>query len=159
MDTPNEATPTPRGTPDQARVAADWVARFSVCWEARDLDGLRDLMQPDTRNLIPPMREPADREGVIAHFEANLKLLPDFRLEVVRWASTGDTVFVEWTASTTVGGTPVHWNGIDRVRLRDGRTYEGCVFWDTRRVAEMFATAASAGRSPAIAREHSAPSE
>jgi ketosteroid isomerase-like protein len=129
---------------NDAAAAADWVDRFSERWrDGADLDRLRDLMHPDTQNLIPPMHEPADREGVIALFKRSREQLPDLRLEVIRWASSGDTVFVEWAASATVAGRPVRWQGVDRVRLRDGRTYEGRVYWDTRRVAEMFAEAAS----------------
>jgi len=85
------------------------------------------------------MTAPGDREGVIAHFKQVIAQLPQLKLEVVRWAASGDAVFVEWVATAPMGPRTLTWRGIDRVRLRDGRTYEGEAFWDTRRVAEQFA--------------------
>jgi len=128
---------------DAAAAAASWVAQFRAHWRDGNIDRLRELMHPDTQNLIPPMREPADREGVIAMFKQTLERMPDLRLEVIRWAASGDAVFLEWAATATVAGRPIRWQGVDRVRLRDGRTFEGQVYWDTRRVAELFAEAAS----------------
>ncbi|WP_394829602.1 nuclear transport factor 2 family protein [Pendulispora albinea] len=139
--------------PTQAQLesAARWVQGFAERWNPLDPERLRDLMHPDTRNTIPPMTEPADREGVIAHFVRTKERVPDLVLQVERWAATGDTVFVEWCARATVAGRALTWRGIDRVRLRDGRTYEGEAHWDTRRVAELVSeamAAAASGTSP-----------
>jgi len=41
-----------------------------------DADSLRDLMHPDTRNLIPPMTEPGDSETVVERFRGELNRLP-----------------------------------------------------------------------------------
>jgi len=96
---------------------------------------MRDLMHPDTQNLIPPMATPADREGVVQLFAQVLEQLPDLRIEVLRWAPTGDAVMLEWSASATVGSKFLTWQGVDRVCLREDRTYQGQVYWDTRRLA------------------------
>jgi ketosteroid isomerase-like protein len=125
--------------------AEKWVAGFAEHWSSPEPDRLRELMHPDTRNRIPPMKEPADREGVVAHFKDVLRQLPTLRLEVERWAVAGDAVFVEWTARARVGTRELSWRGIDRVRLRDGRTYEGEAFWDTRALAELVADAIGGG--------------
>jgi ketosteroid isomerase-like protein len=135
--------PIAMDTSHDAAAAAAWVARFRELWRDGNIDSLRELMHADTRNLIPPMREPADCEGVIAMFKQSLERMPDLRIEVIRWAASGDAVFLEWLATATVAGRPIRWQGVDRVRLRDGRTFEGQVYWDTRRVAEMVAEAAS----------------
>jgi ketosteroid isomerase-like protein len=129
-------------TQSQISEAADWVSRFAERWKKPDLEALRDLMQPDTQNLIPPMTVPADREGVIAHFRQALERLPDLNLTVLRWAPVADAVMVEWEAAATVAGKPIRWRGVDRVCLRDGRTYEGQVYWDTRALAQTIAEAA-----------------
>jgi predicted SnoaL-like aldol condensation-catalyzing enzyme len=122
------------------RAAAErWVAGFAERWAPLDAERLRDLMHPDTRNLIPPMTAPADCDGVVAHFAAVQAQLPGLRLDVVRWAATGDAVFVEWMATAQLGPRTLQWRGIDRVRLRGERTYEGEAFWDTRRLAQVIA--------------------
>ncbi|SDX07591.1 Ketosteroid isomerase-related protein [Collimonas sp. OK242] len=120
------------------------VARFAEKWDKPDADGLRELMHSDTQNLIPPMTQPADREGVVEHFRQIFKQLPDLRLDVDRWAPTGDIVMVEWTATATVAGKLLSWSGIDRFRIRGDRMDQGMVYWDTRRLAEMMAAAAQA---------------
>jgi ketosteroid isomerase-like protein len=130
-------------TEEQIAAAADWVIRFAEHWRSPKPDVLRDLMQPQTRNLIPPMKAPADREGVVAHFRQLLERAPDLSLEVLRWAPVGDTVMVEWEAKATFSGKPLTWRGVDRVSLSDGKTYEGQVYWDTRGLAEAIAEAES----------------
>lgn len=121
--------------------AADYVARFATHWNPLVPEALAALMHEDTRNRIPPMTAPADRAGVIAHFEGVKRLLPDLRLEVERWASAGDAIFIEWVARATVAGKKLSWNGVDRVQVRDGKTYAAEAYWDTRHVAELVAAA------------------
>jgi ketosteroid isomerase-like protein len=138
-------------TAAQLAQAEDWVARFAANWAKPSVGNLRDLMHDDTRNLIPPMKEPGDREGVVAHFDTVLRMIPDFSLEVIRWAATADTVMIEWQGRATVAGKALGWRGVDRISLRDGKTYEGQVYWDTRGVAEMMAQAVSEARAKAAA--------
>ncbi len=124
--------------------AQQLVARFAEQWNAPDADNLRDLMHADTQNQIPPMAAPADREGVVAHFRQVLQRLPDLRIEVERWAPTGDIVMVEWRATATVAGTPLSWTGVDRFRVRGERMDQAMVYWDTRQLAERMAAAVEA---------------
>ena len=128
-------------TPQQLAAASDIVGRFAQRWSRPTADDLRDLMHADTRNQIPPMNEPTDREGVIEHFRGVLRQLPDLRIEVERWAPTGDAVMVEWKASATVAGRPLSWTGVDRFNVRGERIYQGMVYWDTRGLAERVAAA------------------
>lgn len=121
-----------------ARIA---VQRFAAEWQNPVADNLRSLMHEDTRNLIPPMTEPADREGVVEHFRQVLTQLPDLKVDVLQWAPTGDAVMIEWRASATVAGQALNWQGVDRFNLRGDRMYKGQVYWDTRRVAEQVAEA------------------
>lgn len=121
--------------------AAAYVARFAAHWNPLDPEKLGELMHEDTRNLIPPMTEPADRAGVIAHFQAVKRQLPDLRLVPVRWSVDGDAIFIEWVGEATVAGKTLSWHGVDRVLVRDGKTYAAEAFWDTRRVAELVVNA------------------
>lgn len=143
MDTSINETPLQyrQPTPQQMADAAEMVRRFAAAWKRPVADNLRDLMHPDTQNLIPPMNRPADREGVIEHFRQVLQQLPDLRLEVVRWAPSGDIVMIEWAAAATVAGKKLSWTGIDRMAIRDARTYQAQVYWDTRKLAEEVAQA------------------
>lgn len=140
-------------TEAQRAAAARWVEGFATRWAPLDPEALRDLMHPDTQNLIPPMATPADAEGVIAHFRAMKQRVPGLTLTVERWAIAGDAVFVEWVGGAEVAGQKLSWRGIDRVLLRDERTYAGEAFWDTQRVTALFAGAmASAAAAAATAR-------
>ena len=127
-------------TPVQLAAAHDIVGRFAACWARPSAEDLGELMQPDTRNLIPPMTEPADRAGVIAHFKQVLQQLPDLTVAVERWAPTGDAVLLEWRATATVAGAALEWTGVDRFCVRDDRMYEARVYWDTRGLADSVAT-------------------
>ncbi|PQV46367.1 nuclear transport factor 2 family protein [Paraburkholderia sp. BL21I4N1] len=128
-------------TEEQLSNARKAVQRFAAEWQNPVADNLRSLMHEDTRNLIPLMTEPADREGVVEHFRQVLTQLPDSKVDVLQWAPTGDAVMIEWRASATVAGQPLSWQGVDRFNLRGDRMYKGQVYWDTRRVAEQVAEA------------------
>jgi len=139
--------------PTEAQLAAakTVVGRFAAQWARVDADALRELMHADTRNLIPPMREPGDREAVVELFRGVLAQLPDLRIGVIRWAPTGDAVMIEWRATATLAGRPLSWTGVDRFNIRGERMYEGQVYWDTRGVAERMAEAAQAAGAQASA--------
>lgn len=130
-----------RMTPLTHDQAAAYVARFAERWDPIQPARFADLMHPDTQNLIPPMTAPADRAGVIRHFEGTQAILPDLRLVPTRWAIVDDALFIEWTAEATVKGQTLRWSGVDRVLLRDGKTYASVAYWDTRLVAELVASA------------------
>jgi ketosteroid isomerase-like protein len=138
-------------TEQQLAAAKDLVARFAASWDRPDADSLRDLMHPDTRNLIPPMTEPGDREAVVEYFRAALSRLPDMRLKIIRWAATGDAVMVEWEATASVAGQPLSWTGVDRFNVRGDRIYQGHVYWDTRELAARMAAAAQQAAEGATA--------
>lgn len=134
-------------TEEQLRDARSIVERFAQKWArppGQSAEVLRDLMHPDTRNLIPPMTEPSDQDGVVSHFAEVFRRLPDLQIEVLRWAPTGDAVMIEWGARATVFGTPMYWTGVDRFNVRGDRMYEANVYWDTNRVSAKLLAAAQA---------------
>lgn len=126
-------------TEQQLAAARNLVGRFAVQWNRPDADALEELMHPDTRNLIPPMEEPGDRAAVVEHFRSVLTMLPDLRIEVIRWAPSGDAVMIEWEANASIAGEPLSWTGVDRFNIRGDRMYEAKVYWDTRGLAERIA--------------------
>lgn len=133
-------------TPAQLAAGADMVARWADNWSKPDPQSeyFRDLMHPDTQNQIPPMMKPADRAGVIEHFSQVMSRLPDLRIEVVRWAPTGDCVIIEWLAHATVAGEKLDWTGTDRISIRGDRAYEARVYWDTRQLDQRMGAAVEA---------------
>lgn len=139
-------------TDQQLSAAQDIVRRFAQRWQRPVAEELRDLMHPDTQNLIPPMTVPANREGVVEHFRQVLQQLPDLEVEVIRWAPTGDAVLVEWRAHASVAGEPLEWQGVDRFNVRDGRMYQAQVYWDTRGVAQQIADAVRRAQERAATR-------
>jgi hypothetical protein len=66
-------------------------------------------------------------------------VVPGFKLKVLRWAPVGDTVMIEWEGSAMIAHQLITWRGVDRISLRDGKTYEGQAYWDTRGLAETMA--------------------
>ncbi len=133
--------------------AFKFVQKYAAAWgrEAVQAEDMREQLHPDTRMLIPPMTEPADKEGVIAHFAGVLQRVPDLRLEILRWAPTGDSVIIEWQASATVLGQPVSWQGVDRFNLQDGLQLNGQAYWDTKGVETKFAEAVAAAQAATAA--------
>jgi hypothetical protein len=97
------------------------------------------------------MVAPADRDGVLDHFRQVLLRIPDLSLKIIRWAPVSDAVLIEWEAQGSFNGKRLRWQGVDRVCLRNGRTYEGQVYWDTRRLADQIAETAAHGNIDAVA--------
>ena len=56
---------------------------------------------------------------------------PDVRLTVTAHAMAGDLCFVSWRGTATAAGRPIAWEGIDRMRLRDGLVVDSLVAFDT----------------------------
>jgi len=130
-----------RPSEQQIRDAETLVARFAALWRQPEPETFRALMHADTRNLVPPMTEPADREGVVRHFNDVVRQLPGLSVAVQRWALAGDTVMIEWRATATIAAQAVTWTGVDVMRLRGDRMFEAQVYWDTRGTAERMASA------------------
>ena len=111
---------------------ARFVERFADAWAGPHPDRLLELLHPDVRLVQPMFASTAGRASAESGFFRTLfRFLPDLRLEVVRWSAVGDTVFIEWTASATLGGRPVRWPGVDRFLLADGRATERVAYFDS----------------------------
>ncbi len=142
-------------TDPQLREARKFVGKYAEGWNGSpvSVEDLRDQMHSDTRMLIPPMTEPAGRDAVVSHFAGVLQRIPDLKLEVIRWAPTGDVVFVEWKARATVGGQLVSWTGVDRFRLSGDLQIEGQAYWDTLGLEAKVAAAFEAANLLAAAQK------
>jgi steroid delta-isomerase-like uncharacterized protein len=124
----------------QAR-AADWVRRFGEAWADPTPERLVELVHPHTSNLYPFMDEAADRDGLLDFFRLTFAATPDLRLEVTRWGAQDDYVLVEWSATATIGGERLSWQGADRFTLDGDRGIEGRAYYDSHPLREAMAAA------------------
>ena len=110
----------------------EFVDRWAEFWSAPDPARLGQLAAADIELRYPGLPEPlrgleAWREQVASI----VRRLPDVRLAVTAYAKNGDLCFVSWRGNATAGGRPITWEGIDRMRLRDGLVVDSMVAFDT----------------------------
>ena len=112
--------------------ADDFARRFADFWSAPSPVRLRELLAPDARlvaPLTPTTRTLADGERA---FGAIFDLLPDLTGEVHAWGATDTGVLIDFTLSGTARGTPISWNAVDRIALReDGLATERISYFDS----------------------------
>jgi ketosteroid isomerase-like protein len=65
-----------------------------------------------------------------ALFQPVFELFPDLRADVHRWVGEGDSVYIEFTLSGTLGGRHVSWRAVDRLTFQDGLMVERQSFFD-----------------------------
>src|SRR3712207_8261142 len=74
-------------------------------WNARDLDGLNELLEPDVVLYDSAAGELRGREAIRASTSTLLTAFPDLRIEAgPRNAVAGDALWQEWRATGTHGG-------------------------------------------------------
>jgi ketosteroid isomerase-like protein len=108
--------------------AAGWDGSASV---ERFCDHFQAGMHPDVRLMQPGTRTVVGHRAFRSLFEGLFSLTPDLRADVHRWAPSGDSVYIEFTLSGTVGGRrPVSWPAVDRLVVRDGLLSERRSWFD-----------------------------
>jgi ketosteroid isomerase-like protein len=110
----------------------EFVDRWAAFWAAPDPARVGELAAADIELRYPGQPEPlrglqAWRERVASIVER----LPDVRLTVTAHATAGDVCFVSWRGTATAGGHPIAWEGIDRMRVRNGLVVDSLVAFDT----------------------------
>jgi ketosteroid isomerase-like protein len=128
------------------RSAEEWVQAFIEGWRApTDADSFADhfdaLMTDDVRLIQPQMPTAVGRRAFREQFVRPVfDLIPDLRATVHRWAADGDIVLIEFTLSGTLGGRPVSWDCVDRVKLHDGLATERRAYFDPTPLLAAVAT-------------------
>lgn len=92
------------------------------------------LFHPEGEVADAGMAAPTPAAEVGAAIAHVLRLMPDLRIDMRRYRARGDTVFVEASNRGTVKGTPVAWDAVYRVHLREGRVHRGRRFYDQAQV-------------------------
>jgi hypothetical protein len=117
-------------TEQQAAAAEAWVGEFIEGWRAPQgpepfAAHFERVLDPQVRMIQPQLPDLVGHEDFRSGFVAPLfALIPDLRGEVERWASRGDSIYVELTMRGTLGGRPAQFRVCDRITLRDGLAVE-----------------------------------
>lgn len=115
---------------EQAADAADFVRRFGEAWAAPDPERLNRLVHSDVefiQPLEPPIR--GHREAA-ALWRRLFSMIPDAHGEVLSWAHRDGVVFIELRISGTLGGRPIEWVTLDRIRLEDDKVRQRIAYFD-----------------------------
>ncbi|MBB4698031.1 nuclear transport factor 2 family protein [Paractinoplanes abujensis] len=111
---------------------ADFVDRWAAFWAAPDPARVGDLAATDIELRYPGLPEPLRGvEAWRARVASIVQRFPDVRLTVTAHATADDLCFVSWRGTATAAGNPITWEGIDRMRLRDGLVVDSLVAFDT----------------------------
>jgi len=107
-----------------------FVSGFADFWRRPSPERLGELLADDVvlvQPLAAPMRGLAAAQ---AEFARILAWLPDLKGEVVRWAGSGDSVFIEFRLCGTLAGRPLEWPAVDRFSLRGEKAVERVSYFD-----------------------------
>ena len=110
----------------------EFVDRWAAFWNAPDPARVGGLAADDIELRYPGLPEPV--RGVEAWRERVASIVgrfPDVRLTVTAYARVDDLCFVSWRGTATAREHPIAWEGIDRMRLRDGLVVDSLVAFDT----------------------------
>ncbi|GII57195.1 hypothetical protein Pth03_55840 [Planotetraspora thailandica] len=110
---------------------SDFVNRWAAFWSAPDPDRVHTLAAPGIVLRYPGQAEPIRGiEAWKARVASVVERFPDVRLEITHHATSGDLCFISWRATATSEGTPISWEGIDRMLLKDGVVVDSMVAFD-----------------------------
>lgn len=111
--------------------AEQFVKKFAERWGAPEPSRFVDLFHAEGTLLHPGMERPLTRDEVPSYVQRILSVFPDIRLEPISWSAQDDTLFIEWSATATVRGQRMQWNGVNRFTLRGDRAIEVVSAYDT----------------------------
>jgi ketosteroid isomerase-like protein len=110
--------------------AADLVARFAEAWSRMDPDAFTPLFHPDV-HLIHPIEPNTHGVDEAREFMARtMSVVPDLRYDVQGWASGSGHVIIWGRLHGTLGGAPIEWPLVDRIRMEDGLISERVAYFD-----------------------------
>jgi hypothetical protein len=113
-------------------LAADFVRRFAVFWQAPVVEHLDTVLADDARLAAPMVSTTHGLEAGKRAFAELFELIPDMTAEVHRWGATSDGVLIEFTVRGTASGAPISWQSVDRFVLNeDGLATERFTYFDS----------------------------
>lgn len=130
--TRNNATSAPHPTRegDQESAAAAFVQRFGQTWANPDPQRLNGLVHLDvafTQPLEPDLR---GHQQVADFWRRVFTLIPDLHGEVLSWGFRAGILYIELRMIGTLGGRPIEWVTLDRIRLEDGKVRQRTAYFN-----------------------------
>ena len=110
--------------------AADLVARFTEAWRRMDPDAFTPLFHPDVHLIHPIERDTHGVQEAREFMARTMSVVPDLRYDVEGWASGSGHVMIWGRLYGTVGGGPIEWPLVDRIRMEDGLIRERVAYFD-----------------------------
>lgn len=129
-------------TSTDSRDRGTWTpeSHFAEFWADPDPGSMSDRKHPDVAGYWPGglvVRGVADYDGQLVRI---VQALPGLRLEVIEHATADDLTFIRWLATRPIPDGTRTMEGVDRLRVVDGRITENRIFFDTaefERFADM----------------------
>jgi hypothetical protein len=100
----------------------DFVTRFAAAWAARDGNAFLDLWLPEGTLKTPMVGRAVKGSELNRLLEVQKAAAPDFVWQLLDWTSRGDVVIIEWQTTRMINGARFDWRGVDKFRIRDGRS-------------------------------------
>lgn len=122
-------------TPEKTAVrdesdAAEFVERFAQVWASPTPERLNGLVHSDVvfnQPLEPVVR---GHRNVAEFWRRNFTLIPDLHGDVVSWGARDGIVYIELRMAGTLGGRPIEWVVLDRIRLEHGKVRQRTAYFD-----------------------------
>jgi ketosteroid isomerase-like protein len=111
----------------------DVIHRLVVAMNNHDLDGASSLVHEDYRSEQPahPGFAFVGRAQMRSNWEAMFAGIPDFRSELIRSVTDGDTTWSEWHWSgTRDDGQPFEMRGVTLFEIRDAQIVAGRLYME-----------------------------
>ena len=121
--------------PDRSGAPESIVRWFAEGWDdPGDLDALCGYflpgIRPDVRLVQPGTGVLTGHEGFRRLFALPFAVLAEIRIDVGRWAASGDDVYIEYEMSGRLERRHVSWTGANRLTFRDGLLAERIAWFD-----------------------------
>jgi ketosteroid isomerase-like protein len=110
--------------------AADLVERFAEAWTKMDPDAFTPLFHCDVHLIHPIERDTHGIDQARAFMERTMSMIPDLRYDVEGWASGSGHVIIWGRLYGTLGGGPVEWPLVDRIKMEDRLIRERVAYFD-----------------------------
>jgi hypothetical protein len=110
--------------------ASRWFELFRAFGRAPTPDSYAAVFHPEGEVADSGMTAPTPASQVRTAIAHVLKLMPDLFIDMKRYRSRGDAVFVEAANRGTINGMRVEWDAVYRVHLKDGLVHRGRRFYD-----------------------------
>jgi hypothetical protein len=102
---------------DWPEIHENVVRQFRNAWDKPDPHAWDGFLDDSVRFVQPMLRDGVGPALWWEEFARTQALLPDLRVEVLRWAGAEENVFVHIRFSATAGGRPLSWEAVDLLKL------------------------------------------